>query len=471
MYRFRDPPSASLTRPAIRPPACQPLNPLKPARFPPFEHLAPRRKAVAALRLGACSCIAVLLLGLAHAPSWAAAAAPESKNPPELKKLAAVVTVYTKHSHADILLGRYLEGATVGVRQEHPRFKLVSLYMDQTPKEEIGRGLAQQNGVRLSPTPADAITLGTGKLAVDGVLLICEFGDYPTSDTGQVQFPKRRLFDQIAAVFKTSGRVVPLFCDKHLSDNWTDAKEIYDTTRQLRTPLMAGSSLPGTWRYPPVDVKRDAKLEQIMVLSYHTLDAYGFHALEVAQALAERRQGGETGVKAVQCLVDQAVWDAGANGTYDPKLLAAGLDRVVWRPYTGTLEKAVAHPVLWVIDYQDGLRVNVITLNYAIGQWATAWRYQSNPAIESTLFWTQEGPPFEHFEFQLEGIESMILSGQPAWPAERTLMSSGLLDALLISKKQGGKRLETPQLRFSYKSAWNWQQPPAPTGPRLFFPK
>jgi hypothetical protein len=32
-----------------------------------------------------------------------------------------------------------------------------------------------------------------------------------------------------------------------------------------------------------VDVKREAKLKEIVAVSYHTLDAYGYHALEMVQ--------------------------------------------------------------------------------------------------------------------------------------------------------------------------------------------
>jgi len=42
------------------------------------------------------------------------------------------------------------------------------------------------------------------------------------------------------------------------------------------------------------------------------------------------------------------------------------------------------------------------------------------------------------------------------------LLTSGTLDALLNSKKQGGKRMETPHLRIPYKSNWRWREPPEP---------
>jgi hypothetical protein len=56
----------------------------------------------------------------------------------------------------------------------------------------------------------------------------------------------------------------------------------------------------------------------------------------------------------------------------------------------------------------------------------------------------------------------MMLSGKPSWPVERTLMTSGALDALLISRMKGGERIRTPYLEFSYTPDWRWQEPPPP---------
>src|SRR5256885_10425283 len=215
-------------------------------------------------------------------------------SPVPAKTVAALVTVYRHNSHAEMIAGRLLRTDTLDDKGNPSPLKLVSLYTDQRPTNDLSRSLAASHGFRTSETIEDALTLGTGRLAVDGVLLIAEHGEYPRSPTGNTQYPKRRFWEEILKVFKAGGRVVPVFIDKHLADNWSDAKFIYDSARELNIPLMAGSSLPGTWRRPLADVKRSARIRELVAITFHTTDAYGFHALEFVQALAEQRHGGET---------------------------------------------------------------------------------------------------------------------------------------------------------------------------------
>lgn len=75
-----------------------------------------------------------------------------------------------------------------------------------------------------------------------------------------------------------------------------------DTARALGIPFMAGSSLPVAFRRPPLQVPLGAGVAEIVAIGYGRLEPYGFHALEMAQCLAERRGGYETGVAAVQCV-------------------------------------------------------------------------------------------------------------------------------------------------------------------------
>jgi hypothetical protein len=108
------------------------------------------------------------------------------------------------------------------------------------------------------------------------------------------------------------------------------------------------------------------------------------------------------------------------------------------------------------------LRASILELNGAVGAWTAAWRYQEGRRVESTQFWTQEARPAAHFTLLLNAIEDMMLTGTPAWPVERTLLTSGMLDALLQSHVRGGAPIATPYLRFSYRPTWRWKQPPPP---------
>ncbi len=401
-----------------------------------------------AVWLGICVALLVGCAGLASPPP---------------KRIAAIVTEYRHNSHADVIVGRLVESHTLDGKGEFPNLKLVSLYTDQVPTNDTSRALMKQHGIPIYDKIEDALTLGTGKLAVDGVLLVAEHGKYPKNETGNVIWPKREMFEAITKVFRDSKASVPVFCDKHLADNWRDAKWFHQTAHKLKIPLMAGSSLPGLWRKPPVDVKRGAKLTQMVAISYHTLDAYGFHAIEMVQCLAERRTGGETGVKQVRCLSGDAVWEALADGMIDEELLQAAvvpLDLSPVKRQKKSLVELAKKPTAMIIDYRDGFRASILTLNGAVNEWSVAWHEGGD--IKATLFWTQEARPFMHFTYLVKGIEAMFHSGNPTWPAERTLYTSAILDAALISLKRGGVKVPTPYLNIPYQSSWDWRQPPPP---------
>ena len=162
----------------------------------------------------------------------------------------------------------------------------------------------------------DALTAG-GKLAVEGVLLIAEHGNYPRNDKGQILYPRLELMEQIVDVFRKTGQSVPVFNDKHLSYTCERAKKMLAWSRELKFPLMAGSSLPVTWRRPELELALESPIEDALVAGYGPIEVYGFHALETLQVMVERRKGGESGVKAVTCLTGKDVWKAGDDGTVE----------------------------------------------------------------------------------------------------------------------------------------------------------
>ena len=80
--------------------------------------------------------------------------------------------------------------------------------------------------------------------------------------------------------------------------------------------MQAGSSLPFTWRYPNTTIPIGSKIKTITGVAFGGLESYGFHALETIQCLMERRKGGETGVKNVQALPYDRIWEAEKAGLW-----------------------------------------------------------------------------------------------------------------------------------------------------------
>ena len=107
---------------------------------------------------------------------------------------------------------------------------------------------------------------------------------------------------EVTKVFEKTKKSVPVFNDKHLAATWEDAKWMYDRSRELFVPFLAGSSVPVTWRRPPLQLPKNCELVEAVQIGYGPFEGYGFHALEGLQCMVERRKGGETGVRAVQCV-------------------------------------------------------------------------------------------------------------------------------------------------------------------------
>ncbi len=365
------------------------------------------------------------------------------------KKIAAVITEYRPGSHADVIVSKFLRGIPTDDGLLEPRVDLVSMYVDQFPEEDLSRSMSEAHGVPIYNSIVKALTLGGEELAVDGVLLIGEHGDYAWNEKDQHLFPRKYFMEQICGVFATSGRSVPVFNDKHLSYNWADAKWMYDRAAQLDAPFMAGSSFVTCWRNPWLEHDLDTPIEEALAIGFSGLDIYGFHTIDALQCMVERRSGGETGVAAVTCLEGDAVWEAAKAGSWSSDLSSAASKAIQKKP-DGPMEDHCEDPAAFLIEYSDGLKATVLMLSGYVVDLSYAARIGSD--VVSTEFYLQTGPPHTHFSYLCLNIEEMFLTGQPQYPVERTLLASGILEAAMDSRYQGGVRLETPHLNVAYKS-------------------
>jgi hypothetical protein len=381
-----------------------------------------------------------------------------------MKQIAAVLTQYFHYSHADVIVGKFLKGFPTDEGLLPARVQIASLYLDQVAERDIGRQVAAQFGLPIHYSIRKALMLGGDKLAVDGVLIIGEHGDYPWNERQQQLFPRKYFMEQVCGVFAESGRAVPVFNDKHLSYNWHDAKWMYDRARQLGAPYMAGSSLPVGYRSPWVEHDLDAPLQEAVVISYSGLDVYGFHALETLQCMVERRSGGETGVAAVTCLEGEAVWRAVDERPWIAELAEAACAQIPGRAGM-SLEAVIPQPALFLVEYRDGFRGAVLMHTADDGvleTFAYAGRTASGEVAACEIFLPED--PHPHFSYLSLNVEEMFLTGKPTYPIERTLLTTGVLEAALESRARGYQRVETPYLDVTYRSYESllWR----PRGPR-----
>jgi hypothetical protein len=390
---------------------------------------------------------------------------------PDPKRIAAVVTVYRRWSHADVILGKILEGYHHDGKS-FPNLRLVSMYVDQFPKGEWSRDLAKKHNFTIHDTIAGAVTLGRKEVAVDGVIIIGEHGDYPNTPRGQVQYPRRRFFEAVTDVFAKHRRVVPVFSDKHLAYTWADARWMYDRARELMFPFMAGSSIPVTWRRPALRLPRNCELTEAVTVGYGPFEGYGFHALEGVQCMAERRRGGETGVRAVTCLQGEAMWQAMDRGVFSRELLEAAMAQVPTHA-AGAYRKVTlkdANAGVFLVEYRDGFKAAVAMLNGWVqerngdgGGFTFAGRIRGEDRPAACQFYLQQPDPFAHFEYLLKAIDAMMQTGHVVYPVERTLLTTGILDAVMTSKAEKHRRVETPHLDIRYQpTEWGFACDPVP---------
>jgi len=375
----------------------------------------------------------------------ASAAAPLALAANEPKRIAAIITEYRPGSHADVVIGKYLEGYKQDDKPPYPRNKIVSMFTEQVPKADMSRERAKKYGVPLYRTVVDALTLGGDKLAVDGVILIGEHGDYPFNDKEQRLYPRFEMFLKITDVFRTSGRSVPVFNDKHLSFNWRQAKRMVEISREMKFPMLAGSSVPVAMRIPSIDAPFGVKQNKAVAISYSGLDIYGFHLLESLQCLTERRRGGETGVKAVQCFEGDECWRYMSQNPWVERLFNEALKRSNTRK-PGDPKALVKNPSVFVIDYADGLQAAAFLMTGMVEDFTIAIDLEGKSDPFSVLMNLQNGRPHHHFGCLTKKIEEMFETGKAPYPVERSLLTSGMLDFALESRFQGHKRLETPEL-------------------------
>lgn len=377
-------------------------------------------------------------------------------------KVAAVVTEFTYRSHAHVILENFLKPYLFNGQLTDPGADVVSLYIDQFPAGEMGRGVSSEYQIPIYDSIDKALCLGGKELAVDAVLSIGEHGNYPHNEKGQHEYPRKRFFDEIVKVFRRSGRTAPVFSDKHLSYRWDWAKEMYDTSRELGFALMAGSSVPLAQRTPPLEVAAGTPFVEAVSIHGGGVESYDFHCLEVLQSLVEFRAGGESGVSEVQFLEGADLWKAADAGRWSVPLAEAAMKAEYDREKPGTtlppLKQLVKelkgdenslHGIL--LTYNDGFRAAAITVGSSSTRWNFAGRVKDRSEPVATSFYVGPWQNRNLFKALSHAIQTHFREKKAPYPVERTLLVTGILDAEMQSRFEKGTVQKTPQLKIAYQ--------------------
>jgi hypothetical protein len=380
------------------------------------------------------------------------------------KKIAFLGTEIRDRSHAQHFFDRLTLGYGWRGAWQDPRVEVASLYLDQFPENDLGRARAAKRGLALSASVAEALTLGTGKLAVDGVVIIGEHGAYPKNERGQKLYPRYEWFKECVKVFEASGRSAPVFNDKHLSTTWARCAEMVADAKRLGFPFLAGSSLPVTRRLPAIDLPHGAPLAESVCVAYGGVDSYDFHALETAQCMSERREGGEAGIRRVHALRGPALWEALARPEREStrRLMVAALARSHNLPVDGgyptdRVTFAWARQVFpdalgYFIEHRDGFRTAVFMLAIADFNYA-GLRSDTGEIVSCQMYLPMPGhgaTTADFFHPLVRNIEDLVITGKTPYPIERTLLTSGMTLAAVESLHKGAA-VETPEMEVRYK--------------------
>ena len=382
--------------------------------------------------------------------------------PAKRPRLAGVVTSYKKLLHPQQVIDRFLDGYGWHGTYHRPAMDMVSLYVDQHGEGDLFKERADRHPrMKLCSSIEEALTLGTGKLAVDGVVVVAEHGVYPLSPNGIMMRPHYEFFEQITKVFRASGRSVPYFNDKELSWNWDWSKKMVDVSHELNFPLQGGSSLAVTWRVPSVEFPLGAVTKEAVSVGYGGMTSYDFHGLETIQCMVERRKGGESGVEWIETYQGDRFWKAHQDGVWSQALVKSALSRsATLRPGDPTftnifptieqMKAMVPEPLAYHYKHRDGLISTMILMNGMVRDFTFAATIEGQAKPFSTQMYLPmpDGRTTlaSFFSPLVHNAEEMFLTGKSQYPIERTLLTSGLLIEGVDCARKGLQRLETPNL-------------------------
>ena len=156
------------------------------------------------------------------------------------KRIAAIITSFWRMSHAEVIVGRLLEGYYYQGERQPPRVKIVSMYVDQFPENDMSREIAAKHNIPIHASIEAALQMGGEDLAVDGVVII---GEYAVC-LSEIGNGARDAIDHTANRIFSLGRIVltvEIFADHHGCGQLAPVDRFLDVSLlENRTALIVG---------------------------------------------------------------------------------------------------------------------------------------------------------------------------------------------------------------------------------------
>jgi len=379
-----------------------------------------------------------------------------AQSPQRRPRIAVLVSYWgATRSHADWIVTKLIDGYWWQGAYTPSRVEVASIYMHQYEESVLGQKVAKAKGIPVFHTVGDAVMLGGKDLAVDGVVIVGEHGDYPKDLKGHWLLPRWLIYSQVIQVFEQSKRSVPVFNDKHLSYNWDEAKWMFDKSRELDFPLTGGSSIPVYYRKPEIELDTDTPIKHSIVLGGAGDEGGIFHCIDVLQAFVERRKGGETGVRSVQSIRGPETWKWVERNSWASTLIESVAKKFELAP--GHFQQN-SQANLCLVEYNDGTKAAVLSGRGVGWTYAGEIEGQKDPAIISMLGWAGPFDQYHASNAQPHWITEMMVTKKEPFHAERLLLSTGITNHYMESNWENGRftpigrRIETTYMDMTYQS-------------------
>jgi hypothetical protein len=112
----------------------------------------------------------------------------------------------------------------------------------------------------------------------------------------------------------------------------------------------------------------------------------------------------------------------------------------------------VKEPICYRFEYADGVKATMLLLNGLVDDFTFAARLKGESEPLSTLFYLPPTPNVAYSAALMSKAEETFVTGKAPYPIERTLLTTGLVEAGVRSLAKNQTRLETPHLAIRYQA-------------------